>query len=729
MSTIVEALTMALQQYQAGDLQRAESLCRQVLQADPRQAVALNFLGVIAHQAGRHDIAVDYMKQSLLLAPGNEGFHSNLGISQHALGKFDEAAASFREALRLNPAFAEAHYNLGLALQAQEKLADAEACLRQALRLRPDYAEAHFQLGFVLGKLGRHEEAVASNQQALRLRPDHAEAHVNLGVAFKNQGKLDESVLCFQQAVRLKPDYGEAHYNLGWVSMRHGRLDLALTSFRQALRLKPNMADAHMNLGHALRALSEFDEAVDCYQQALRIRPNFAEAHNSLGETFMKQGQLDRALACFQKALQSQPESAAFHSNVLFCLSHDPQADPDAVFAEHCRFGQLCQPAMLPPPHPNDPDPERRLRIGYVSPDLCRYGLTRYVEPVLAHHDGQLVEIFCYADVRDPDAVTARLQNLVQGWRSTWRLSDDQLADRIRRDRIDILVDLTGHQKSNRLPAFAHKPAPVQVTWLGYLNTTGLTTIDYRLTDDMLDPPGEPVRDTEELMRLPGGMFCFAPPLDAPDVAPLPALRLGHLTFGSLHGLVKLNPRVFDLWSEVLRALPRARLLLFHDTLVGEAQERIRRQFSDRGIAGGRLDLRQGSCAPGYLGVYEEIDVSFDTFPWSGGVTTCEALWMGVPVLSLWGGRPASRNSAAILSRVGLADWAVATPEEYVGKAIYWAKNLAQLAELRTGMRDRMVANLCSGQRFTHVLEDAYRTMWRRWCERQITSAGGRRIV
>jgi len=251
------------------------------------------------------------------------------------------------------------------------------------------------------------------------------------------------------------------------------------------------------------------------------------------------------------------------------------------------------------------------------------------------------------------------------------------------------------------------------------MNTTGLTTIDYRLTDDVLDPPGQPVRDTEELMRLPGGMCCFAPPADAPAVSPLPALGRGHLTFGSLHGLLKLNTRVFDLWSRVLHSVPDARLLMFHDTVVGTGQERIRREFADRGIACERLDLRQGSCAPGYLGVYEEIDVSLDAFPWTGGVTTCESLWMGVPVLSLCGARPASRNSAALLARVGLTDWVAQTPEQYAALGLSLTKDLDRLAALRTTLRDRMRATLCDGQRFTRELEEAYRAMWRRWCSQQ----------
>jgi predicted O-linked N-acetylglucosamine transferase (SPINDLY family) len=344
--------------------------------------------------------------------------------------------------------------------------------------------------------------------------------------------------------------------------------------------------------------------------------------------------------------------------------------------------------------------------------------LKRYIEPVLANHDANRVHVICYAEANRPDAVTARLQKLAHEWRWTCRLSNAQLAERIREDRIDILVDLAGHTANNRLGAFARKPAPIQVTWLGFLGTTGLKSIDYRLTDDFLDPPGMPVRDIEELLGLPGGMCCYAGPPDAPDVGAPPALRNGYLTFGSLHQLFKLNAQVFDLWSEVLKAVPTARLLMFRDSLAGTAQEHVRNQFAQRGIGNNRLDLRPGPCTDSYMGVYRQIDVTLDTFPVSGGVTTCESLWMGVPVLTLCGERPLARNSAALLNRVGLAEWVAHTSQQYVAVAKSIAEDLDRLTMLRAGLRERVQAKLCDAERFTRMLEETYRAMWRRWCSR-----------
>ena len=381
---------------------------------------------------------------------------------------------------------------------------------------------------------------------------------------------------------------------------------------------------------------------------------------------------------------------AEAQSNLLFCLNYDPAVDQKELFAAHHRWGEMQESIHLAKREVSgihrasrDADPDRRLRIGYVSPDFRQHAVARYLEPVLAHHDPRQVEIFCYAEVADPDAVTGRFQQLAHHWHSTCKMTDAQLVRRIREDHIDILVDLAGHSSNHRLAAFAWKPAPVQATWLGYLNTTGLDAVDYRITDEVLDPPGHTPLDTEELFRLPGGMCCFAHPADAPAITPLPAMVRGYLTFGAVHNLFKLNAGVFDLWSEVLNAVPSARLLVFRDTLSAAAKDHIRRQFAERGIEGGRLELRQERCTAGYLGVYSEIDVSLDTLPCTGGVTTCESLYMGVPVLSLCGARPMARNSAAILSRVGLGDWVVDTSERYVARAAQLVHELDRLADLR----------------------------------------------
>jgi len=730
MTAIAEMFSLAWKHYQAGNFSQAEQLYRQILQADPSHAEAWCLQGVVCQAQGKFAEAEMSYRRTIQLWPDHFTAYFFLGMSLHDQGKPDEAEVHYRQALRLNPNHAEGHHGLGLTLMARGRLEEAAACYHRAIQLNPNFAEAHVNLGNALARQDKPHEAIRYYQEALRLKPDYAEAHMNLGNVLQSQGQSDEAVARYEQALGLKPDYAEAYNNLGKVLADIDRLGEAENSYRQALRLRPDFALAHYNLGILLAQLGSVEEAIVCYRQALCFKPDYAEAYMNLGGIFLSQGLLEQAVASYQQALRLQPDKPEFHSNVLFCMNFDPHADPDAVFAEHRRWGQtwcdvrraMCDvktgSSDIAPrtSHLAHNDPERRLRIGYVSPDFRSHPVARYFEPVLAHHDPRQVEVYCYAEIQRPDAVTTRLQNYVQGWRWTCGQTDTQVAECIRNDRIDILVDLAGHTAGNRLLVFAHKPAPVQATWLGYMNTTGLSPVDYRLTDDHLDPPDQPIRDTEELVRLPGGMCCFAPPVDAPAVAPLPALQRGSLTFGSLGSLSKLNAQVFDLWSQVLKAVPTARLLMFHHTLTGAALEHIHRQFTDRGIATGRLDLRRGSFAPGYLGVYAEIDVSLDTFPCTGGVTTCESLWMGVPVLSLCGVRPAGRNSAALLARVGLGDWAVQTPAQYLAFAESLRNDLDRLARLRAGLRERMTATFCDARRFTPLLEEAYRTMWRRWC-------------
>jgi protein O-GlcNAc transferase len=752
-ATVAEAFALACQCHQSGNLLQAEDLCQRILKADPTHADTHHLLGILACQTpGKLHDGVPHFQNALRFRPDFPEAHANMGNAFLLMGKLDEAAAQYQQALRLRPLYADAYCNLGsllirqekvdeaircyrqalqlhadsaeicnnlgLALQCQDNLTEANHFFRQALKIKPDDAGARGNLADVLFRQGQFDDAIRSYQEALHLDPHSAKICNNLGLALMRQNRVDEAVSYHRRVVQLSPEWADAHCNLGSALLGEQKFVEAAACFRQALRLNSEFAEAHNGLGMALAQQSDFDEARNCFLEAIHLSPNMIEAHANLGIAHLRQGRLEEAVARFHQALGIQPHSLALQSSLLFCLNYDANADLDTVFAKHCDWGRQHSPPTLPPLG-IVPDEHRRLRVGYVSPDLRYHALTRYFEPVLAHHDPKNVEVFCYAEGMYYDTVTLRLQKLVPSWRWTSRLSDAEVIERIREDKIDILVDLAGHTANNRLSVFAHKPAPVQVTWLGYMNTTGLKTMDYRLTDSVLDPPGQPVRDTEELVRLPGGMCCFAPPLDAPPVAPLPALRRGHLTFGSLHGLLKLNSRVFDVWGRVLQCLPTAHLLMFHDTLAGTAQERIRREFGDRGVAPERLDLRHGSCASGYLETYSEVDVSLDAFPWTGGVTTCESLWMGVPMITLCGTRPAGRSSAAILARVGLSDWAVQTPEQFVAFAMGLEYGFDRLAALRCQMRDRMIATLCDGHRFTRELEKAYRTMWLRYCAKQ----------
>ncbi len=417
----------------------------------------------------------------------------------------------------------------------------------------------------------------------------------------------------------------------------------------------------------------------------------------------------------FRKALTLDPACAVAQSNLLFALNYDTTLSAEEIFAEHCVFGRVQENIAPPPrPHAHEIDLHRRLRIGYVSPDFRSHALMRFFLPLLAHHDSVKVEITCYAEVPRPDAVSQRCRTMAHRWRSTCGLSDKQMADTIRADAIDILIDLAGHTAGNRLPVFTHRPAPVQATYLGYPNTTGLRSIDYLITDRLRHPPGEAELCTEEVFRLDDFNCCFQAPVTAPPVNPLPLARTGRLTFGSLHNLTKLNDAVLDLWCRALRAVPSARLLLFRDTLTGELREQMRRRLLERGIADERLDLRHGHAADGYLGVYHDIDVSLDVSPWGAGTTVYESAWMGVPMLTLRGKRFTDRASTAVLTCVGLPEMIADDADDFVERARWLAVNADWLARMCAELRGRMNATICDAAGFTRRLEAAYRVMWQR---------------
>ena len=629
----------------AGRLPEAGGLYRRILQADPKQPAALHLLGVIAHQVGKNDVAVEL------------------------IGK--------------------------------------------AIAIKPDYAEAYSNLGLTLQDQGKLDEGIANYHKAIAIKPDHVEAHNNLGNALQQMGKLDEAAASYHRAIAIKPDYAEAYNNLGGVLHEQGRPSEAIASYRKALAIKPDYPVAHNNLGNALQAMGELAEAVASYHQALARKPDYADAHGNLGLALQAMGKLDEAVGSYHQALALKPDSDKAHSNLLLALNYSPEVTQAAILEESRNWNRRHGAALAAAAdHANDRSPDRRLRIGYVSPDMCGHSVGYFFEPLLAAHAPDAVETFCYAGVAAPDATTRRLRTLAGHWRRTVGVSDAALAETIRADGIDILVDLAGHTAGNRLLVFARRPAPVQATWLGYANTTGLEAMDYRIVDAITDPDDT---GSETLVRLANGFLCYRPPDAAPAVAaPRPA---GPPVFGSFNNITKLSAPCMDLWSRLLAELPEARLLLksrqFADASTRQAYHD---QFAARGVAPERLDLRGRLESVGsHLGLYGEVDVCLDAFPYNGTTTTCEALWMGVPVVTLRGGHHRGRVGASLLTRIGLDDCIAADAEAYIAIAAGLAGDTARRAEMRTGLRGRM-APLCDAGRFARDMEAAYRAMWHGWC-------------
>jgi predicted O-linked N-acetylglucosamine transferase (SPINDLY family) len=546
-----------------------------------------------------------------------------------------------------------------------------------------------------------------------------AAAHLDRGLALKRLRRYAEAAESLRTATRLAPQAAVTWLNLGVACLESRLLDEAVASFRRALAIEPHRPEAHNILGHALLEQGRCAEAGRSLAEALRLRPGYPAAHDNLGRVLKAQGRASEAVAHHRAALEGKQRPQT-HSNLLYSLNFVPGLSPGKIAAEHRRWAAAHEAPLrgngpFPPAGPPRP---RRLRIGYVSPDLVNHAVAYFLAPVLAAHDKAGFEITCYSDARRPDAFTQRLRAMAGHWRDVAGWGDARLAEAIRGDGIDILVDLAGHTAGNRLPVFAQRPAPVQATWLGYPNTTGLAGMDYRITDSVSDPPG--LTDSwhsEALVRLPGAFSCYEPCRESPPVGPLPAEAERRITFGCFNNLAKVNAPVIDAWAGLLAGLPGSRLALAsHGLADPETADRVRREFADRGVDPGRLEL-DGARLPmaRHLARYQRVDIALDPFPYNGATTTCEALWMGVPVVTLAGRTHVSRVGASLLTHLGNPEWVAGSPAEYAAVCRGLAGDPGRLADIRRGLRGRMSRSpLCDARGFTANLEGAYRAMWAR---------------
>lgn len=629
---------------------------------------------------------------------------------------------ALERAVSLLPADVEARSNLGNVQKAQGRLAEAAASYQRAIAIRPDYVAGHYNLGLALKDLQQLDQAAAAFEQALALLPGFVDAHYNLANVYKDLGQSARAIQAYQQAIALQPDHAEAHGNLGVVLELLGRHDDAQASYRRALALQPNLAEVHNNLGNVLKELGRYDDALSCYQRALAIRPDMADAHNNLGNALKDLGRLDEALECYQRALAIRPDYTEALGNLLFTSNYLSGQAPQALLALAHRYGD-CVAALARPycDWPQARDPDRPLRVGLVSGDLCQHPVGYFVESVLEAlkaQAGERIQVLAYATQVRHDAWSDRIRAACQGWCLTVGLSDEALAQRIRADGIDILIDLSGHTAHNRLPMFAWKPAPVQVSWLGYFATTGVAGIDYVLADPWTAPESTQAHFTEQLWRLPQTRWCFtAPDVDVP-VTPLPASRSGHVTFACFNNLTKMNVAVVALWARVLRAVPGSRLMLKAEQLDdASVRSTVLAAFAAQGVGADRLDLHGRSDRLTYLRAYQMVDISLDPFPFTGGTTSIESLWMGVPVLTLAGDRLVSRQGVGLMMNAGLPDWVAQDADDYVAKAVAHAADLQALAACRAGLRQRVLASpLFDAAAFATHFEAALRAMWQRWC-------------
>ena len=701
---------------QLGRLDEAEASYRQAISIRPDAAEAHNNLGITLKELGKLDEAEASYQLAITLKPDYAEAHSNLGNALKALGRLSEAEESCRRAITIKPHYAKAHSNLGNTLRALGRLDEAEVSCRRAMALEPDSTEVQNSLGVTLKELGRLDEAEASYRQAIFLKPDYAEAHSNLGNTLKELGRLDEAETSYKQAIALKPDYAEAHNNLGNTLQEVGRFDEARARYEKAIALEPCYAEAFSNLGNTLKELGRLDEAEVRYKQAIALKPDFAEAHNNLSVTLLESGRFDEAEVSCRQAIKLNPDFVKAHSNLLFLIG-SMQFDVCHYKATSKCYAQCVHKAVTSRfkdfPCVKNAD---RLRVGFVSGDFKSHPVGFFLEGLLTQLQSSSMDLFAYPTINTDDEVTGRLRACFHEWNPLVGLSDMDAARKIHSDGVHILIDLSGHTAKNRLPVFARKPAPVQVTWLGYFASTGLPEMDFILGDPYVTPHAEAAHFTEKIWQLPESYLCFSPPEFDSKVAPLPAYSNGFITFGCFNSLSRMTDEVVATRAAILHAVPESKLYLKDKQLDHKlGRDRVFSRFAAVDVAAERLILEGRSSREEYLECYSRVDIALSPFPYGGGTTSAEGLWMGVPVITNKGSHFLSRLGESIAHNSGLADWIASDKEEYVAKAVAHASNVDALSELRAGMRDRILDTpLFNVPRFAAHFEQAIKAMWNR---------------
>ncbi len=684
-STIQQLLEQGVAHYRANQFPAAEAALRRVLATEPMNPIALAYLGMMAILFGNNESARVLLERSLAASGPRADTYVSLGLALCNLAKYDAAIDVLRSAIRMQPGNDAAHNNLGNALKGQGNLAAAEESYRAAIQANP-----------------------------------HApEAYGNLASLLLGQRRLDEAFSAAEEAIRLHPAFAQALNVRGAVLREKRRTNEAIASLQAALQANPNYADAYLNIGNAYQDLHQLDNAIAAYQEVIRLRSNDWGSHQGLALVLQESGMMENAIAYLRRAMELSPDDAALRSNLIYYLHFaESTADDTAINEQHQQWReQYAAPLRLRiQPHLNDRDPERKLRIGYVSPDFFHQAESFFVMPLLEAHDHNQVQVVCYSSVSKPDDVTARFKKTAAEWHDVQSLDNSSLAQRIREDRIDVLMDLTMHMGGNRLLLFAEKPAPVQFSWLAYPGSTGLDTIDYRLTDGFMEPAGQNDSwSAETPIRLPDCWCCYHPLTDQPEVNALPALQSGKITFASLNSSCKHGETVWRLWAEVLRAVPQSTLYFL--TREGSHRELMRQFFQSESVDPERILFTEPLSRAEYLRFYHRIDIALDPFPYNGITTTCDALWMGVPVITIAGRVPRSRAGLSVITNAGMPEFIMDSHEGFVRRVCELSSDLGKLAEIRASLRARMEHSpLMDANRFARNVESAYRMAWRNWC-------------
>jgi predicted O-linked N-acetylglucosamine transferase (SPINDLY family) len=737
-----------------GNLDAAEAELNKGLRIDPGHFGLLDLLGLIALKKGEFHKSVHYLTKAAEQNPQDFRVFTTLSVAQIKLGALDAAFDSVNRAIALKHDCAEAYLNRGYIYLCLSQFIEALDDFSRAANLKPNYADAHLNRGIALHKMNQFDSALAAYKTALSISPRKAEIYDNLAQTLSKMNRLDEALVNFNTSLVLNPSNPIAFYNRGNTLQECGRLAEALESYTCAISLNPFFAEAYNNRGNVLQGLRRLEEARDNCNKAIELNPSFPAAYNNLANILRELGRLDEALESCGRAIQLHPEFAeaysnradtlaelgrlteadenyrialsinprlaATFSNLIFNLNYRDDSTAESIKQEAIRFGNLTASSSS---HRYAEWRRQRsplkLKVGFVSGDMRNHPVGYFTEEIFPHLAQSRLELFAYPTFVGGDALTMRIKDLFAGWRPLIGLSDSNAAAKIYEDDLHILVDLSGHTGLNRLPVFAYKPAPIQISWLGYCGTTGVAEMDYLLGDPIVTPERDESHFSEKIWRLPDTYWCFSPPKEPVATGPLPALRNGSITFGCFNNLKKVNRGVISVWSRILRAIPESKLFLKAKQLSNETiRNAIIAQFAAHGVSPERLALEGHSSRSDYLEAYNKVDIALDTFPYPGGATSLEGLWMGVPFITMKGDRFYSHNGEAIAANAGLPDWIAEDEEGYIQKAIEISARPGELAGLRRTLRDRtLVSALFDAHKFSDQFEKALWEMWELWAQ------------
>ena len=746
--TLLEALNIALNHHRSGQLDQAESLYRQILAADPNQPDALHFLGVVFRQKGALPQALELLQRSLAIRPNQTGplinlaltykelgqlenavetyrqvisnnppnlheIHNNIGNLHKILGQPDLAIEAYKNAVGHKPNYLEAWYNMGISLQDKSLHQDAINAYQKALDIDPNMTLAWCNLGNALQAIGQNEQAQSAYHKAIDTNPNIALPYNNLSNIHRFLGQFDQARIYCEKALQIEPNNPEILSTHGNILKEQDQVFQAIELYKKALQINPRLVITHNNLALCYKLIGQLDEALQQYKNALSIQPDNPDIISNLGNVYQAQGQLDLAIECFRKSMDLQPAFPGYHSNLILMLHYSIRHAADDLFKVqrlwNARHALPLKSEL--PPCVVDANPTRKLRVGFVSPDFRNHPISLFITPIFKNLDLTQFDLFVFNDNVNPDPTTHAIRALVSNWKDSWSLNHENFAHFVRENQIDILIDLSAHSAGNRLPAFARKPAPIQISWLAYCGSTGLDAIDYRISDTFMDPPGMFDRFySEKTALLPDCYWCYSDPPAAPEPAfpesPNPV-------FGCFNNFCKINDAVLALWAQILTKLPNATLLLYSQE--GTHRNITLDKLQGMGVHHSRIQFTRHIQPAYYYAQYQQVHVILDPFPYNGGTTTCDALYMGVPVVSrVWNDRAVGRAGLSLLSQVGLADLAAFTDEDYVNTAVELANNTPRLHDLRANLRSVMQTSpLMDAPRFARNFGDLLRNLWK----------------